>query len=188
MYIISGQYRNRKLMTPKGIKTRPTASHLREALFNICQAYIENAHFLDLFAGSGAIGLEALSRGAKSTTFIENQRDAIHCIKQNIDLLHVQEQCTLLPGDVFRMLNKLQQQKQQFDIIFADPPYRSLSQSHSTSESIIRWIDENALLAPNGILFIEEAFEHQPQIHDLKTLKFKNSRRVSSAALQQYIM
>ncbi len=77
MRIIAGIYKNRNIRTPKGGNTRPTSGMLREAVFNICQASIEKAHFLDLFAGSGAMGLEALSRGAKHAVFVDNHREAI---------------------------------------------------------------------------------------------------------------
>ncbi|MBA3722677.1 MAG: 16S rRNA (guanine(966)-N(2))-methyltransferase RsmD [Parachlamydiaceae bacterium] len=189
MYIVAGIFRNRKLNAPKGENTRPTASHLRETLFNICQTYVEDSRFLDLFAGSGAVGLEAISRGAKSSTFVENHKDAIRCIQQNIKSLAVENQCILHSGDVFKVLERLELNKNQFDIIFADPPYHVHTKIPEIpfSEKIIRWIDENNLLVSGGTLFIEEAFEHQPQISDLKTLKLKNSRRVSSAILQQYV-
>jgi 16S rRNA (guanine966-N2)-methyltransferase len=187
MHIIAGIYRQRKLSTPKGAQTRPTASHLRGALFNICQGYIEGARFLDLFAGSGAVGLEALSRGAQAVTFVENNKNAIACIQQNIQTLNVKEHCHLLQGDALRSLEKLQKKELQFDIIFADPPYFTGTHSiPSYSQKLIRWIDENSLLAADGILFVEEAFEFQPHLEDLKTLVLKNSRRMSSAALQQY--
>lgn len=190
MYIIAGSYRGRKLFTPKKSETRPTASHLREALFNICQNYIEDAYFLDLFAGSGAIGLEALSRGAAKSTFIEHHREAFHCIQQNIQALGVQDQAQVLQGDVFRMLELLEKKGEKFDLIYADPPYHTKQLAHSQhpsiSEKIIQWIDAASLLKPGGVLFLEEAFEFQPHLDDLKTLKLKNSRRISSAILQQY--
>lgn len=188
MYIIAGLYRQRRLFTPKGAQTRPTASQLRAALFNICQNDIAGARFLDLFAGSGAVGLEALSRGAVSASFLENHKEAIRCIQRNIETLGVRAQTTILSGNVFQMLDLLERQKLQFDIIYADPPYYSLKTSldGSMSEKIIRYIDQSSLLAPDGTLFIEEAFEFQPRIADLNRLTLKNSRRMGSAALQQY--
>lgn len=181
--IIAGQYRHRNLATPKGDRTRPTTSQLREALFNICQGYIEGAHFLDLFAGSGAVGFEALSRGAASVVFIESDKLALKCIKQNVQSLQVEDQSTIYGGDVFRYLEYLQKKSVQFDIIFADPPYQ-LGQS----EKVIRFVDESSLLTENGVLFVEEASNFEPEIKDLKTLKLKNSRRIGSAVLQQYVV
>lgn len=188
MFILAGVYRHRRLVSPKGEHTRPTASRLRAALFNICQGYIEGARFLDLFAGSGAMGLEALSHGASSVVFVDNHKEAVRCIERNIESLEVQSQAIVLQGQVLHMIDLLERQKRQFDIIFADPPYH-LSHLIDTpiSEKVIRRIDESTLLAPDGTLFIEEAFEFQPQLTDLKTLKLKNTRRMGMAALQQYV-
>lgn len=187
MYILAGIYRHRRLLSPKGDRTRPTASRLRAALFNICQGNVEGARFLDLFAGSGAMGFEALSHEAASVVFVENNKEAIRCIQKNIESLEVHSQAILLQGNVLQMLDLLERQKKQFDIIFADPPYH-LAHLIDTplSEKVIRHVDEGHLLAPGGTLFIEEAFQFQPQLSDLKTLKLKNTRRMGLAALQQY--
>jgi 16S rRNA (guanine966-N2)-methyltransferase len=189
MHIIAGLYRHRKLMTPKGELTKPTASRLRESLFNICQGYIQQARFLDLFAGSGAMGFEALSRGAQSATFVDNSQEAIRCIEQNRKQLGVESQTQLLKGSVFQKLHWLNEHDQQFDIIFADPPYRTLVPEEKNmfySEKIVRLIDEMSLLAPEGILFIEEALEAEPALTNLKNLQLKNSRRMGKTVLQQY--
>jgi 16S rRNA (guanine966-N2)-methyltransferase len=190
MYIIAGLFRNRRLAAPKSSKTRPTAGQLRESLFNICQNYIEETRFLDLFAGSGAVGLEALSRGAHSATFIDNSKEAIRCIQQNVAALGVENQSQVLYGHIFQMLAWLEQHQQQFDIIYADPPYHIASEKPTVplSEKVIRFIDQSTLLAPGGTLFIEEALEFQPQLSDLSHLKLKNSRRMGRAALQQYLL
>lgn len=187
MFIIAGLYRHQRLKSPKGSQTRPTSSRLREALFNICQQTIEEAQFLDIFAGSGAMGLEALSRGARSATFIEAHREAIQCIESNIEYLKVQRQCQVLRGEAFAMLQLLEKQGKQFNIIYADPPYRTLVPNSSLfySAYIIEWIDRHSLLVPGGTLFIEEDFNSQPNIA-LQTLALINSRRMGQAALQQY--
>lgn len=188
MFIIAGLYRHQRLDTPKGKQTRPTSNRLREALFNICQQNIEDAHFLDIFAGSGAIGLEAISRGAQSSTFIEINREAIHCIKNNIARLKVQKQCHVLFGEAFAMLQLLQRKKKKFDIIYADPPYRTplpgLSVFYSTQ--MIQWIDYHPLLVSGGLFFIEEDAHFQPQLNELQTLTFIKSRCLGKSMLQQY--
>ena len=89
--IIAGEFRNRLLKSPKSLQTRPTLAILRKAVFDILQPYIHQAHFLDLFAGSGLMGIEALSRGASHTTFVDNDRNAIRCIRENISLLNLQK-------------------------------------------------------------------------------------------------
>lgn len=186
--IIAGLYGRQRLKSPKGEQTRPTSSRLREALFNICQHAIEGAQFLDIFAGSGAMGLEALSRGAQSATFIESHREAIQCIESNIQLLKVQRQCQILRGEAFAMLQLLERQGKQFKIIYADPPYQTLAPHSSLfySAQIIHWIDTHSLLIPGGVLFIEEDFRSQPQMDQLQTLQLKDSRRMGTAALQRY--
>jgi 16S rRNA (guanine966-N2)-methyltransferase len=192
VYIIAGLYRRQRLISPKGADTRPTASRLREALFNICQNAVEGVRFLDLFAGSGAMGFEALSRGAQFVTFIDAHKEAIRCIHQNAAHLQVQDQCQILQGEVFTLLTRLQNQGQIFDIIFADPPYCT-PVSHSPcsskvfySSKIIEWVDTHSLLTKGGRLFIEEDFHHQPKLENLKILKLKDSRRIGHAGLQQY--
>ncbi len=188
MFIIAGLYRQQKLKSPKGNHTRPTSSRLREALFNICQQKIEGARFLDVFAGSGAMGLEALSRGADSVSFIESSKDAIQCIESNVEHLKVRSQCQLLRGEAFAMLCLLEKHNKKFDIIYVDPPYRTLVPGSSLFYSIevIQWIDTHSLLVPGGLLFIEEDFNAQPHMDQLLTLELINSRRMGQAALQQY--
>lgn len=188
MFIIAGIYRRYPLNAPKGSQTRPTASRTRESLFNICQSSIEGAHFLDLFAGSGAIGLEALSRGAASATFIESNLDSIHCIKKNIAQLKVESVCKVMKGDVFVLLDHLERKNQTFDVVFADPPYQNsfVSQGMSCSEAVVHWIDTHALLKPKGLLFVEENHFHQPSLENFQTLQKKSTRRLGKAALQCY--
>lgn len=190
MHIVAGIYKNRRLLTPKGNQTRPSASQLRESLFNICQNYIEGSRFLDLFAGSGAVGLEAMSRGASSATFVEKDREASQCIRKNAELLNIEKEVSIIQGDVFQALSKLESKGMTFDIIFADPPYQTQNLSKqgilAYSEKLILFLDKSSLLAPNGLLFIEEAFEFQPNPPHLKSLHLKSTRRLSSAALQLY--
>ena len=188
MFITSGLYRHHKLLSPKGSQTRPTSTRVREALFNICQPVINHARFLDVFAGSGAMGLEALSRGASFSTFIESHRHASACITQNIANLGVKTQTQLLQGDVFSMLTWLEKKEIQFDIIYVDPPYRTLVPgSHIFySQQVIEWMDTHSLLAPEGLLFVEEDCKYEPKIEGLTSLRLKNTRRLGSAALQQY--
>lgn len=188
MFIIAGLHRRQRLMTPKGPQTRPTSNRLREALFNICQHQIEGARFLDIFAGSGAMGFEALSRGASTSAFIESHKEALHCITSNAAHLGLQEQTQILRGDVFSMLNFLEKKGQTFDIIYADPPYNTFVPGTTLlySAQIIQWVDTHPLLNPGGLLFVEEDIRSEPKHDHLATLAFKDSRRFGQAALQQY--
>lgn len=190
MYIIAGKFRNRRLTSPKSSQTRPTAGRLRESLFNICQGYIEGARFLDLFAGSGAIGLEALSRGAISAAFVEHNKEAVRCIQRNIAELGVSSQTEVLSGQIFPMLKLLERHQKQFDIIYVDPPYSTQVEWEGEkgyySELVIRWIDRCHLLADDGILFIEEDGRAEPKLEGLQTLCLRDSRRYGHSVLQSY--
>lgn len=167
--IIAGKYKGRLLKTPKGPKTRPTLAKLREAVFNICQHEISGARFLDLFAGSGAMGIEALSRGASHATFVENDRQALRCIAENIKTLQLESQTT-----VVRSLKTL---TSSFDIVYLDPPYET---------PIAPIIDELfPLLAPNALLFIEERSTSHPSA-PLSQLQHLDTRRFGIALLHQY--
>lgn len=190
MQIISGLFRRRILSTPKGLSTRPTSGALREALFNICRNDVEQCEFLDLFAGSGAVGLEAISRGATSATFIESDREALRCIHKNIEALDVAKQCSVISGDVLRLVEKLSKQGKRYDIIFADPPYqvktRGAIQMKGFSQLTLEALNEWPLLKPGGRLFIEEAADAVLDVGGLTTLKVVDSRRFSSAMLHQF--
>jgi len=178
MRIVAGLFKNRVLVTPKGNFTRPSAEKLRGAFFNICQNYIENARFLDLYAGSGAMGLEALSRGAESAYFIDSHRECIRSIHKNIDALQVQNRSRVFLGDVLAIGKKLELQGMQFDLIFADPPY-----NQGEGQRILDWIDKSPLLAPGGALFIEEGKENPLLNKSLSSLEFVDSRKMGSISL-----
>lgn len=185
MRIVAGTHKNRTIVTPKGLETRPTSERLREALFNICQTYIADARFLDLFAGSGAMGMEALSRGASQATFIDDSKESIKCIKMNVEKLQMQDHARILIGDVFLMMEKLVKLGNQFDIIYADPPY-SKGEPNSYSQRVLDFIENSPLLAPSGVLFLEESSAFPPQGEGLSTLVLKSSRQLGRSVLQQY--
>lgn len=151
MRIIGGHFKHRQLMIPKQ-GTRPTLGAVREAVFNMCQGSIEGARVLDLFAGSGAIGLEALSRGAAHVTFVEKGKEAIRCLKQNIAALGVESQSTLYPLSVLQALTIIGKLNAPFDLIYADPPY-----GEGWGPLILQAIDTQELLKKEGALFIEES-------------------------------
>lgn len=122
MRIIAGNLRGLKLSSPDGEETRPTLDRVKEAVFSILMPYVYDSVVLDMFAGSGALGIEALSRGAKKAVFAEKRRDAANCIKNNIDSAKLAEKSEVFFGDVFNYLNKC---NICFDIVFIDPPYNS---------------------------------------------------------------
>lgn len=119
--IVAGEFRRRRLRTPAGERTRPTSGRVREAWFNILQTSIPGARVLDLFAGSGALGLEALSRGATSAEFVERAKAPLEALRANIEALKVQDRVTVHRTDAVRFAERLQ--PGQYDVAFADPPY-----------------------------------------------------------------
>ena len=121
MRIISGKARGTKLYTLEGENTRPTLDRVKESIFSIIQGEIEGAKILDLFAGSGAIGLEFLSRGAEEAVLCDNSKEAINIIKKNIEKTHMEEKVKLINTDFEKCLEKISNEK--FDIIYLDPPY-----------------------------------------------------------------
>jgi len=145
--IISGRYKNHILHTPKGTKTRPTQGVVRGAVFNICQNMTMGSSFLDFFAGSGAMGLEALSRGALHATFVENNHQALLSIRQNIDKLGVTSQTTVVPCKAELALRQF---SEPFDIVYLDPPY------NVSCGRFVEELCEYRLLRVSSILFIEE--------------------------------
>lgn len=124
MRVIAGSARRRNLVSPAGDSTRPTTDRIKETLFNILQGEVTDARFLDLFSGSGGIGIEALSRGSKQCVFVENGREAVHCIKTNLKNTGLLDKSQIMAMDVMQALRRLDQLGQPFDIIFMDPPYR----------------------------------------------------------------
>lgn len=185
--ILGGRLRHRHLLSPKGLTVRPSTGQLREALFNICQHLIPGARFLDLFAGTGAMGLEALSRGAEHATFVESDRSAVEMIKENIKGLDLKAQATVFPGDVLKLVERLGAEGKQFSIIFADPPYAQKVQGVTASEQLLKMIDQYKLVAAGGRLFIEEAAEAAPPTDRLKNLQLKDVRRYGRSVLQQWV-
>jgi 16S rRNA (guanine966-N2)-methyltransferase len=123
MRIVAGEFRGRKLLSPRGGSIRPTADRVRESIFNIISSRILEARVLDLFAGTGALGLEALSRGAAQAVFVDQNMEAIRLIRSNTELCGAQERTQVIQGPVHRVLDELAGRSETFDLIFMDPPY-----------------------------------------------------------------
>jgi len=153
MRIISGQYRGLIIKTLKGGKLRPTSEQLRETLFDVLGPRIEGARFLDAYAGSGAVGLEALSRGAKEVVFIEHHRPAAEVIRQNLAALKIKAGFWLLTCAVLTGLERLAEQGEPFDFVFLDPPYDAIREYHQT----LRELGRSRLLAPTSLVIAEHS-------------------------------
>ncbi len=185
--ILGGEFRNRPLKTPKGPQTRPSLGIMRKAVFDILQDEVIEADFLDLFAGAGAMGLEALSRGASHATFIDKDRYALSCISDNIRHLNVENKSTILRSDSLDALEKLGKNRRQFDIVYVDPPYAA-SAEKSLIPKILTLLEDHQLLKVKAIVFVEEgAPAHlKPDALKLQTLHFINTRQFSRSILHQF--
>jgi len=150
MRVISGKARGKKLVSLEGLNTRPTLDRVKEALFNKIQFEILDKKILDLFAGSGALGIEAISRGAKSATFCDNSKEAIKVIQTNVKNTRSEEQSTIINKDYISALKFLAEKKEQFDIIFLDPPYKT-----DFANIAIKEIIDLNLLSKEGIIILE---------------------------------
>ncbi len=148
MRIISGTARGTKLFTLTGDNTRPTLDRVKESLFNIINKKIYEAKVLDLFAGSGAIGLEFASRGAEKVVLCDNSKEAINIINKNIEKTHLKEKVELIKSDAIIVLEKLKNEK--YDIIFLDPPYNS-----QLIEKTVKKVFSQDMLSTDGTLIVE---------------------------------
>ena len=133
MRVIAGSFRSRTLQAPAGLATRPTSDRLRETLFNVLAPRIQGADFLDLYAGSGAVGIEALSRGAANVVFVERAPAAIRVLRTNLDRVGLSEGYRIVPGSVGAYLRNMQGSP-QFDVVFLDPPYDEMPEYAATLE------------------------------------------------------
>lgn len=181
--LLGGKWKGRILKSPQGLNTRPTTGILRGAVFNICQHQIMGARFLDLFAGSGAMGLEALSRGAESAVFVEQDSRAIRSIRENIKLLQAEDGSEVLPMDIFLAINKLAKSQRLFDIIYVDPPY---AKAPVVAARVLSEIEKLSLLAPHGFLFIEGSTQGPKLVLESTTLSNPKTRRFGIAQLHQF--
>ena len=151
MRIIAGERKGAQLTTPRGMDTRPTQAKVRESLFSMIQAYVPEARVLDLFAGSGALALEALSRGAGSAVLVDRDREAAACIRRNIEKLRFEAVATLCCCDWRQALAQIQALNAElFDLVFLDPPYRLLE-----LEQCCQALAERQLLKEGAMLVLE---------------------------------
>jgi 16S rRNA (guanine(966)-N(2))-methyltransferase RsmD len=153
--IVAGKYRSRILKSPRKLALRPTSDKLRETLFNILGAAVEGSVFVDVYAGTGAVGIEALSRGASEVFFIEKQRPAAELIRKNLESLGITDSASILAVDAVKGLEMLVRRKfgkpLQADFVFLDPPYE---QEHEY-DGVLEFLDSAQLLAPTGYVIVE---------------------------------
>ncbi len=172
MRVISGKVRGLKLDTPKNLDVRPTTDRVKESLFNIINPYIRESNILDLFAGTGSLGIECLSRGAKNCVFVDKSKESIGIVKSNIKKARVENESTILNIDFKDAVKRLSVQKQKFDVIFMDPPYYE-----NMFIDCLKSIDELNLLKEDGLVVVE---------HDTNDLFDDNIGRLYKSREKKY--
>lgn len=153
MRVIAGTARRRKLMSLEGKDVRPTTDRIKETLFNILQSGISGSYFLDLFAGSGQIGIEALSRGAAYAVFVDSSKKTCACIENNIQSTHFEETSRLLRMEALPALRSLEG-KYTFDYIFMDPPY-----GQSYEKDVLSYLAKSSLLKEDTVIIVEASLD-----------------------------
>lgn len=177
MKVISGSLKGKSLKTLKGLDIRPTPNKVKEALFNILGDKIVDARFLDLFAGAGSVGIEALSRGAGEVLFVENDKKAVQLIKENLERCGIKEQCDIVFQNGIDFLKAMKKNPQKFDLIFLDPPYHT-----SSGESAMEEIGKADILAKDGLVILEHF--HKMEIKETHgILKRYRERRFGDTCL-----
>lgn len=153
MRVISGNNRGMNLLAPEGMGTRPTTDRIKETLFNMIAFDVPDCNFLDLFAGSGQMGIEALSRGASKAVFVEKDKKAIACIEANISKARLDDQAELLKMDVFSALNSLNNHE-PFDFVFMDPPY-----NQDLEKQVLKQLLNKPYITEDTLIIVEASLE-----------------------------
>lgn len=183
MRVISGKARSLRLKTLEGMDTRPTQDRIKETLFNMVQHDVAGKDFLDLFAGSGAIGIEALSRGCRQAVFVENHKKAAACIRENLIHTKLTGDAQVLVTDVLSALRKLEAEGRTFDFIFMDPPYNK-----GMEGSVLRELDYSSVCGGQTLVIVESSLqtEFEDGMFDhLKIVKVKQYKTNKHTFLQK---
>lgn len=177
--IIGGEWRGRKLRFPDAPNLRPTPDRVRETVFNWLAPMITGAHCLDLFAGSGALGLEALSRDAAFTTFVDNHKKVSSMLKEHLDLLDINENAEVIQMDSVKFLNTIEK---KYNLVFLDPPYHL-----DLMKKVVPLLEEKNLLSNNAMLYLEiEKRQSLPELpSNWKKLKEKTAGEVNYFLFQR---
>lgn len=178
MRVIAGKARSLRLKTVEGLETRPTTDRIKETLFNMLQYRLADCRFLDLFSGSGAIGIEALSRGASCCVFVEQNRKAVDCIRENLKFTRLESQARIMTADAVSAVRQLNGEE-PFDCIFMDPPY-----DKGLETEVLRVLQDTDLLTEDTLVIVEASlhtsFEDMNSIgyQVIKEKKYKTNQHV----------
>ena len=154
MRVIAGSARRLQLKTVEGLDTRPTTDRIKETLFNMINSGLIQSRFLDCFAGSGGIGIEALSRGASRAVFIEKNPKAVECIRQNLKTTRLEDRALVMSCDVLMALKRLEGKDYCFDTIFMDPPY-----NHEWERMVLEYLKDSELVHEDTVIIVEASLE-----------------------------
>ncbi len=168
MRVIAGTAKGMRLKSPDGLTVRPTADRVKEAFFNIIGPRIFGARFIDLYAGSGAIGIEALSRGAQSCIFIENLRSNHLLIKENLLKTRLEGSARLMMADAKKALLNLSRERIKADLVYLDPPYNCTELA-----SLVNYIFQQQIINENGLLIAEHAYRNRQWADDFTAVRQK---------------
>ena len=178
--VIGGTARGRRLQGPPGLRFRPTTGRVKEFIFSYLNQEVEGARLLDLFSGTGSLGIEALSRGAASVVFIEEDTRHIRILKDNVALCGFSAEAQIIRGDVFRHIKRLGEGGERFDIVLADPPFKQ-----KLHERITKGVRQAGILARESLLLIEH------EVHDSismeSSLRLIKQRRFGHCVVSVYV-
>jgi len=177
MRVIAGRLKGRRLAAPRGTTTRPTADQVRTALMDTLAPSLPEARVLDLFAGAGGVGIEAISRGAVHTTFVERDVRALRSLEANVHALGLGDQARVLRLDVVRALSLLERERARFDIVFLDPPYEG-----NLVAVTLTVLGEGRLVPPGGLV-IAQHLTKRPPASEVGGLQAFRTRRFGETTL-----
>ena len=177
MRIIAGEFKSRKIHFPKTKLTRPMTDRSKETLFNILGGLVVSKHCLDLYAGSGSLGLEALSRGALDVTFVDRADWATKVVRRNLQELKLERKAEIIQGDVLKAIDKFQKQGQMFSMVFVDPPF-----NQGLVKKTLMKLDQSGIVIPFGQVIVGHTRQEELPT-DLQALKLARTKKIGQACL-----
>lgn len=179
MRVISGTARGLKLIAPDNNDIRPTTDRVKESMFNIISSYVYDSVVLDLFAGSGSLGIECISRGAKKVYFCDKSKSSVYILNKNIHKARFEDKSVVFNRDYRATIRNLSDKNIKFDLIFLDPPYYE-----NLFDDVIKMIYENRLLSDDGIIVVEH--DKNDEMHDYEGLKITKQKKYGITMLTIY--
>lgn len=183
MRVIAGSARRLQLKAPAGYETRPTSDKTKETLFNVLMPYVYDSVFLDLFSGSGGIGIEALSRGAKKAVFVEKSRPALKCIEENLIKTKFVDKAQVFSMDVMSALRQMEE-RYQFDLLFMDPPF-----GKELEKEVLFYLQTSGLIHEDTLIIVEASnetdFDYVPKMLGMDIVKCKRYKTNSHLFIQK---